>query len=129
MCFEKETVAASGHGSAGESWDHFPLSTRRDASRQLHAVRRIINHWRSQRLHNRNRPHVVHQPAIAKRRSPLGQHDTPIAGRLTFFNSMDHVLGGDELGFLDIHNAAMAGGGLCRSDDQVGLLRPKMQDL
>ena len=56
-------------------------------------------------MQHRERPHVDHQVVIAERGAPLDHRDPLVALRPCLLDRPQHVLGGDELRFLDQHGA------------------------
>ncbi len=90
----------------------------------LNAVRAVEEHGASERLHARDRRHVVDQPMIAERRSPLGQQQPVVAGGAGLGADLAHVLRREELRLLDVERLSGARGG----DDEVGLAAEERRD-
>jgi hypothetical protein len=82
-----------------------------------------------QGLHLRRGPHVVHQPAVAERRPPLGEQDVRVARLLALPDGVRHVFRGDELRLLDVDDPAVPRGRLGGRLHQVGLPREERRDL
>ena len=129
MRLEKYAIATAGDCGPGQKRNHLPLSACGVASRQLHTVRRVEDHRRSQILHCGNCPHVVDQPAVAKRRAPFGQQYPRIAECFAFADDVHHVFGGRELRLLDVDRPAVFGGRFGHRLDEVGLASQKRRDL
>ena len=94
-------------------------------ARQLHAVRRIENHRPSQFPHDDESAHVDDQVVVAERRSALGQYDVVVPRRRDLLRRVLHVLGGDELALLDVHDFAGPAG----RHEQIGLPAEECRNL
>ena len=88
-------------------------------------MRGIENHRITKPLHNRNRPHVRHQIAIAERRAALRQYNLIIAACDDLLRAIFHILRREKLPFFDIHDFAGFRGG----DQQIGLAAQKRRNL
>ena len=129
-CVSQKTAShPAGDGRPGQKRDHLALTAGRGSARKLNAVRGVEDDRRSETLHDGDRPHIVDQPAVAERRSPLGEQDISISGLHAFFHDVNRVFRRDELGLFDVDHAVVAGGRHSRRMDEIGLPRQKGRDL
>jgi hypothetical protein len=79
----------------------------------------VEDHGHTQSLHLRDRPHVVHEPAISEKRAAFGEQNIVAAGSRQLVYDVPHIGGRHELAFFDVHSST----GPCGGDEQVGLPR------
>ena len=127
MRFAKQAVDADGHRRAGQRLDHCPVAARgaAKAARFLNAMCRVENNRYAERLHLRDRPQIVHEPAIAEECAPLAEQDVLAAGAGQFIDNVPHVAGRHELALLHVNGPASCR----RGHQQIGLPREERRHL
>ena len=88
-------------------------------------MRGVENDRHAERLHLRDRTHVVDQPAVAEKRASLAQQDPATAAFFQFTDDVPHIPGGHELPFLHVDRPP----GRRRREKQIGLSGQKRGDL
>jgi hypothetical protein len=125
--FEEDAVDACGYTGAGERFDEFGLAAAGVAlaTGDLDGVRNVEDDRIAQPLQNGERAHVDDEILIAEAGAAFGEDNVFVAGAGDFFDDVGHVPWGDELGFLDVDDAA----GFGRGEEEIGLAREKGRDL
>ena len=82
MHLEKQAIHTDGRGGPGQRFHHRAVAAGRCAksARLLYAMSGVKDHWRPQRLHLRQGPHVVYQATVAEKRAPLAQQHISATG-------------------------------------------------
>ena len=111
--FEENAVDAGGDAGAGERFDEFGLAAAGVAlaAGELHGVRDVEDDRIAEFVQDREGAHVDDEILVAEGGAAFGEDDFVVAGGGDFFDDVGHVPRGDELGFLDVDDAAGFGGG------------------
>ena len=120
-----EAVYGSTHSYQGLY--HRPVAARgvSQPARFLHAVGGVENDRRSQFAHLRDRPHIVDQSSVSKKRSALAKQNVFTSRCCQFTHNVSHVPRSQKLSLLNMHGFSGSG----RGHKQVGLPRQKRWDL